>query len=143
MRPTTPEEVGTFLAMRNTKDEVERLLDYDPDADETYEAEGEGDMIVDEDDGGGAGEIDFGGEDIILDPVEEDEVEEPLPPRYRLKRKTTAEDAHPKRHQAMLLKTDLTRRGEKRKEKELRWAEIPQEVHEKFREAERQQSRTG
>ncbi|OLP99061.1 hypothetical protein AK812_SmicGene18412 [Symbiodinium microadriaticum] len=140
MRPTTPEEVGTFLAMRNTKDEVERLLDYDPDADETYETEGEGDMIVDEDEGGGAGEIDYGGEDIILDPVEENEVEEPRPPRYRLKRKTTAEDAHPKRHEAMLLKTDLTRRGvEKRKEKELRWAEIPQEVHEKFREAERQQ----
>ena len=39
-----------------------------------------------------------------------------------------------------MLKTQLTTRGlEKRKEKELKWSEIPSEVHEKFREAERVQ----
>ena len=40
----------------------------------------------------------------------------------------------------MMLKTQLTTRGlEKRKEKELKWPEIPQEVHEKFRDAEKTQ----
>ena len=142
MRPTTPEEVGSFLAMKNTKKEVEFLLEYDPDADETYEADAYEDMEIEEDEGHGVGEVEFDDEDVVLEPIdEEDEALLPVPTR-RLKRKTAAAELNPDRHEALMLRTDLTRRGvEKRKEKELKWAEIPEAVRDKFREAERQQWR--
>ena len=78
--------------------------------------------------------------DVALDPFEDDGTSPPPAPKRRLKRKTAAAELNPDRHEAMMLKTQLTTRGlEKRKEKELKWPEIPQEVHEKFRDAEKTQ----
>ena len=139
IRPTTAEEVGALLAMKSTQREVERLLEYDPDADEVYNDNEEMDYLSDILDGemSWAGDEEHDDTEVLLEPTIEDE-ESVLPnPRRRLKRKTAAADLNPDRHEAMMLKTQLTTRGlEKRKEKELKWSEIPPEVHEKFREAE-------
>ena len=87
-----------------------------------------------------AGDEEHDDTEVLLEPTIEDE-ESVLPnPRRRLKRKTAAADLNPDRHEAMMLKTQLTTRGlEKRKEKEPKWSEIPESVHNKFREAEKQQ----
>ena len=118
---------------------VERLLEHDPDADEVYNDDEEMDYLSDILDGEMSWAGDEGHDDteVLLEPTAEDE-ESVLPnPRRRLKRKTAAADLNPDRHEAMMLKTQLTTRGlEKRKGKELKWSEIPPEVHEKFREAE-------
>ncbi|CAE7251257.1 RE2, partial [Symbiodinium sp. CCMP2456] len=145
LRPTTAEEVGALLSMRNTQREVERLLDHDPDGDEAYEEDADfaDDMSWHEDNEDGELEdylIPSGDEAPVLDAYQEGEVPEP-PPR-RLKRKTAAAELNPSpsRYEAMMLKTQLTTRGlEKRKEKELKWTEIPEEVRHKFREAEQTQ----
>ena len=140
MRPTTPEEVGSFLAMKNTQKEVERLLEFDPDTDEAYEDRDDEEMIIDDDDGGGVGEVEYDREDVVLEALSEEEELLPVLPRKRLKRKTAPAELDPDHHEAMMLKSDLIRRGvEKRKEKELKWSEIPESVHDKFREAEKQQ----
>ena len=140
MRPTTPEEVGNFLAMKNTQKEVERLLEFDPDTDEAYEDRDDEEMIIDDDDGGGVGEVEYDREDLVLEALSEEEELLPVLPRKRLKRKTAPAELDPDHHEAMMLKSDLIRRGvEKRKEKELKWSEIPESVHDKFREAEKQQ----
>ncbi|CAE7525074.1 RE2, partial [Symbiodinium sp. CCMP2456] len=146
VRPSSPEEVGEYFVMKGLKGEVEKLLEGDPDNPEVFEDDDEEqvydeiyeDMDIDPeaDDGGGAGDIELG------PPDEEGECEDALgnPPLRRLKRKTKAADL-PERptdaHDAMMLKTDLTRRGvEKRKEKELKWSEIPPEMRSDFRSAE-------
>ncbi|CAE7197707.1 unnamed protein product [Symbiodinium sp. CCMP2592] len=146
IRPTTAEEVGALLAMKGTQREVERLLDQDPDADEVYEGEDdmdyldavlEGEMSWDEDDAPelAAPEPGDDDEDIVLEPLPNAEHRHLPGPK-----KTAAADLNPDRHEAMMLKTQLTTRGlEKRKEKELKWSEIPPEVHDKFRDAERVQ----
>ena len=125
--------------MKSTQREVERLLEHDPDADEVYNDDEEMDYLSDILDGEMSWAEDEGHDDteVLLEPTAEDE-ESVLPnPRRRLKRKTAAADLNPDRHEAMMLKTQLTTRGlEKRKGKELKWSEIPPEVHEKFREAE-------
>ena len=137
VRPTTPEEVGELLAMKGTQKEVEKLLEYDPDDDQHFD-EFE-DMDLDEYVPSEPGDIDGEG-DLVLHPIDEI-AEEILPaPRRRLKRKTAPDDTGLIENEAMMLRSDLTRRGvEKRKEKELKWSEIPQDVHKKFREAEKTQ----
>ena len=76
----------------------------------------------------------------VLDPYEEI-AEKILPaPTRRLKRKTAPADTEQIEHETLMLRSDLTRRGvEKRKEKELKWSEIPEGVHQKFRDAEKTQ----
>ena len=144
VRPSSPEEVGEYFVMKELKREVEKLLEGDPDDPEVFED--------DEDDGGGDEELEdmdldqdeedegYGAGDIELGPPEDQvEAEEIIgkPPLRRLKRKTRAADLPDGPYSAMMLKTDLTRRGvEKRKEKELRWAEIPEEMKNDFRSAE-------
>ena len=144
LRLTTAEEVGALLAMKGTQREVEKLLDHDPDGDEAFAEHDDLDYIdrmLDE-------EMSWAGEDpdvaaiddddeLLLQPLIED-TEDPAPvPKRRLKRKTAAADLDSDKHEAMMLKAQLTPRGlEKRKEKELKWSEIPQEMHAKFREAE-------
>ncbi|OLP75510.1 Copia protein [Symbiodinium microadriaticum] len=125
VRPTTPEEVGELLAMKGTQKEVEKLLEYDPDDDQHFD-EFE-DMDLDEYVPSEPGDIDGEG-DLVLYPIDEI-AEEILPaPRRRLKRKTAPDDTGLIENEAMMLRSDLTRRGvEKRKEKELKWSEIPQE----------------
>ena len=126
--------------MKGLKGEVEKLLEGDPDDPDVFAEDDEDadaieeneDMDWEADDGNGAG-------NIVLDHDEENEVDEeiPRPPLRRLKRKTKAAELPDGPHGAMMLKTDLTRRGvEKRKEKELRWTEIPQEMRDHFRAAE-------
>ena len=150
LRPTTAEEVGALLSMRSTQKEVERLLDHDPDADETYEDEHDQAEYPDHDDMSwlADGEIpeEFmptDDEGPVLEPIEPDDPLPPgPPPARRLKRKTAAAELSPgpDHHEAMMLKSQLTCRGlEKRKEKELRWTEIPEHVRQQFREAERTQ----
>ncbi|CAE7678552.1 RE2, partial [Symbiodinium sp. CCMP2456] len=145
LRPTTAEEVGALLSMRNTQREVEQLLDHDPDGDEAYgeDVDYADDMSWNEDNEDGELEdylIPSGDEAPMLEPFQDEDP--PDPPPRRLKRKTAAAELHPSpdRHEAMMLKTQLTTRGlEKRKEKELKWTEIPEEVRDKFREAEQTQ----
>ena len=150
LRPTTAEEVGALLSMRSTQREVERLLEHDPDADETYEHEHDQAEYPDHDDMSwlADGEIpeEFmptDDEGPILEPIEPDDPLPPgPPPARRLKRKTAAAELSPgpDHHEAMMLKSQLTSRGlEKRKEKELRWTEIPEHVRQQFRDAERTQ----
>ncbi|CAE7361897.1 RE2 [Symbiodinium sp. CCMP2592] len=142
LRPTTGEEVGALLAMKGTQKEAEMLLNHDPDGDEAFEEDLEELMRdIDEEMSWAGDEVDQPADDLE---IEEDLELEPLreqdatpAPKRRLKRKTTAAELNPDRHEALMLKTHLTTRGlEKRKEKELKWSEIPAEVHEKFREAE-------
>ena len=146
LRPTTAEEVGALLSMKNTQREVEMLLDHDPDGEDAYESNEEEHLErMLEDISGGEddlpqepGDIDQDDEEMpILEPFENDDSVPPIPPTRRLKRKTAVADLDGDQHEAMMTKTQLTTRGlEKRKEKELRWAEIPAEVHQKFRDAE-------
>ena len=151
LRPTTAEEVGALLSMRGTQREVEKLLDHDPDADEVYEEEDA--EIIDED---LFDDMSWEADDVradiadvefeltddeapVLEPLQENEESRPTtaPPLRRLKRKTAAADLNPDRHEAMMLRTQLTTRGlEKRKEKELRWTEIPEAMRDQFRQAE-------
>ncbi|CAE7449306.1 GIP, partial [Symbiodinium sp. KB8] len=131
---STPEEVGAYLSMKGTQKEVEKLLEHDPDGSDAFDQD---DIDLDEED---LEDMDLDQEDdVVLEPaLEEDEL--PMPTR-RLKRKTNvARLDEPEGHEALMLKSDLTRRGiEKRKEKELKWSEIPDEVKHKFREAEQVQ----
>ncbi|CAE7634004.1 RE2 [Symbiodinium sp. CCMP2592] len=136
IRGSTPEEVGAYLSMKGTQREVEKLLEFDPDGDEAFEEDPE-DVEVGEDDEIGDMELDHD-EDLVLEPALVDE-DLPMPTR-RLKRKTNMTQLDETANEAMILKSDLTRRGvEKRKEKELKWTEIPEEVREKFHDAERVQ----
>ncbi|CAE7241098.1 RE2 [Symbiodinium sp. CCMP2592] len=136
IRGSTPEEVGAYLSMKGTQREVEKLLEFDPDGGEAFEEDPE-DVEVGEDDEIGDMELDHD-EDLVLEPALVDE-ELPMPTR-RLKRKTNMTQLDETANEAMILKSDLTRRGvEKRKEKELKWTEIPEEVREKFHDAERVQ----
>ena len=134
VRGSTPEEVGAYLSMKGTQKEVEKLLEHDPDGSDAFDQD---DIDLDEED---LEDMDLDQEDdVVLEPaLEEDEL--PMPTR-RLKRKTNvARLDEPEGHEALMLKSDLTRRGiEKRKEKELKWSEIPDEVKHKFREAEQVQ----
>ena len=144
VRPSSPEEIGEYFVVKELKREVEKLLEGNPDDPEVFEdneddADGDEDfedMLLDpneDDEGYGAGDIELGPPD---DEVEAGEILG-KPPLRRLKRKTKAADLPDGPFSAMMLKTDLTRRGvEKRKEKELRWAEIPQEMKDDFRAAE-------
>ena len=153
LRPTTAEEVGALLSMRSTQREVERLLDHDPDADEAYEDDDQEELH------GSGDEMSWIGDEMapdiedvvfeftddegpILHPHDGDDHQLPLPspPPRRLKRKTAAADLNPDKHEAMMLKTQLTTRGlEKRKEKELKWTEVPDEMRNEFRKAEQTQ----
>ncbi|CAE7504439.1 RE2 [Symbiodinium natans] len=135
IRGSTPEEVGAFLAMKGTQQEVEKLLEYDPDGDEAFEDDDDliSDYVPDD-----LEMADPDDEGPVLEPGLEEQPS-PLPSR-RLKRKTAVAELETAEHEAMMLRSDLTRRGvEKRKEKELKWNEIPQEVHDKFLHAERVQ----
>ncbi|CAE7340119.1 unnamed protein product, partial [Symbiodinium sp. CCMP2456] len=146
VRPTTPEEVGSFLTMKNTRDEVEKLLEYDPDDPDVFEDEEDEDMPYDPVDDVSVdyepSEMDYEGaaeEAPVLEPMAEDDLR---PPQRRLKRKTNPSEAGQRDNEIWMLRSDLTRRGvEKRKEKELKWSEIPEEAHQKFREAEEVQWR--
>ena len=148
VRPASPEEIGELFVMKGVQREVERLLQEDFDNPEVFEADDEesGDQALDDeladyepdlDD-----EINEQQGDIALEHMSDDVI-----PVRRLKRKTPASElsSRPPRdvpvpHQAMMLKSDLTRRGvEKRKEKELKWAEIPEHKREEFRSAEKKQ----
>ena len=143
VRPSSPEEVGEYFMMKGAKREVERLLEGDPDDPGVFEEEDNAEedecdldhMELDDgnDEGYGAGDIILDGEEEIRDNVEAIG----NPPTRRLKRKTKAADLPDGPYSSMMLKTDLTRRGvEKRKEKELRWSEIPDEMKTDFRAAE-------
>ncbi|CAE7324982.1 RE2, partial [Symbiodinium sp. CCMP2456] len=135
IRGSTPEEVGAYLSMRGTQREVERLLEYDPDGNDAFE-EDEEDVDLDEQ----IEDMELDDEDaVILDPAMNDD-ELPMPTR-RLKRKTkVARLDEDNTYESYMLRSDLTRRGvEKRKEKELKWNEIPDAVKHKFHEAEKVQ----
>ena len=148
IRPASPEEVGEFLMMKGAQREVERLLAEDPDDPNVFASHDErleeGDIDLDDYVHTDPDEP----EDITLE-MDQEEQEWPAPER-RLKRKTTVaglphgprprDGALDEANQAMMLKTDLTRRGvEKRKEKELKWNEIPEDKRMQFREAEKKQ----
>ncbi|CAE7197343.1 RE2 [Symbiodinium sp. CCMP2592] len=149
VRPTTAEEVGALLTMKSTQREMERLLDHDPDGDEAYEDDEQeylDDLLEDlslpgdDDKAAELENMELDDEGIALDAFDDIAQEATELPRRRLKRKTAVAELNPDRHEAMMLKTQLTTRGlEKRKEKELKWTEIPPEVHDKFREAEKTQ----
>ncbi|CAE7255789.1 GIP, partial [Symbiodinium sp. CCMP2456] len=140
-----PEEVGSFLTM-NSRDEVEKLLEYDPDDPDVFEDEEDEDMPYDPVDDVSVDyepiEMNFEegeGEAPILEPMAEDDLR---PPLRRLKRKTNPSEMGQRDSEVWMLRSDLTRRGvEQRKEKELKWSEIPEEAHQKFREAEEVQWR--
>ncbi|CAE7866875.1 RE1 [Symbiodinium sp. KB8] len=141
LRPSGPEEIGEYLRMRGAQAEVEKLLEADFDNEDTYDAE-----EMDAEDlpvGGDDEEMEMllGSEYAPSEPGEPLEDLLPLPgvPHRRLKRKTRAEDIIPDSgpNETLFTKKALTQRGvEKRQEKELKWAEIPNEVREKFKQAE-------
>ena len=153
LRPSGPEEVGELLAMKQTREQVDKLLQADLDDDEAYDTDGmvsggeqEEDLLVDYEPslpGDPDVEMPLGDEGFGLDLGIGEEI---AAPRRRLKRKTRPDELEgpdeehrsPDVHSAMHLKRDLTQRGkEKRQEKELRWAEIPEHVREMFKAAER------
>ena len=128
--------------MKGAKREIEQLLEGDPDDPGVFEDEDNaeedehdlGDMELDHDEDKG-----YGVGDVISDVDEEDNDTKEIignPPTRRLKRKTKAADLPDGPYNAMMLKTDLTRRGVERKEKELPWSEIPDEMKNDFRAAE-------
>ena len=141
LRPSGPEEIGEYLRMRGAQAEVEKLLEADFDNEDTYDAE-----EMDAEDlpvGGDDEEMEMllGSEYAPSEPGEplEDLLPFPGVPHRRLKRKTRAEDIIPDSgpNETLFTKKALTQRGvEKRQEKELKWAEIPNEVREKFKQAE-------
>ena len=144
LRPSGPEEVGEYLRIKGAQAEVEKLLEMDFDADDTYNDE----LVADDED------MVFGSEDEVMNdlddlyfPSEDEggEPEDPPPvvPNRRLKRKTRADDIvrdDEDANEAMFTKKELTKRGvEKRQEKELKWGEIPTEARAHFKEAEETQ----
>ncbi|CAE7307731.1 GIP [Symbiodinium sp. CCMP2592] len=146
LRPSGPEEVGEYLRVKGAQAEVEKLLEMDFDAEETYEGEK---LRVEE-------EMELGSDDLMdvndhlsdYSPSEAEAAEAiPIaaPPPRRLKRKTRPEDIDVDQNaanEAYFSKKELTQRGvEKRQEKELRWAEIPAEARHQFKEAEETQWR--
>ncbi|OLQ00470.1 Copia protein [Symbiodinium microadriaticum] len=145
LRPSGPEEIGEYLRVRGAQAEVEKLLEMDLDADETYVEEAppeEQEMVLDSDD-----EFIAAGIPSEFAPSDMEEDIPPIPPaplpERRLKRKTRPEDIAVDDKQAnetMFMKKELTRRGvEKRQEKELRWSEIPPDARAQFKEAEETQ----
>ena len=134
IRGSTPEEVGAYLSMRGTQREVEKLLEFDPDGDDAFD-----DNIDETDEGQPLEDMDMEEDDeLVLEPVLEEE-ELPMPTR-RLKRKTHVAGLHEgDTHESLMLKSDLTRRGIEKRKEELKWSEIPEDVRDKFREAERVQ----
>ena len=145
LRPSGPEEIGEYLRVRGAQAEVEKLLEMDLDADETYVEEAppeEQEMVLDSDD-----EFIAAGIPSEFAPSDMEEDIPPIPPaplpEHRLKRKTRPEDIAVDDKQAnetMFMKKELTRRGvEKRQQKELRWSEIPPDARAQFKEAEETQ----
>ncbi|OLP81847.1 Copia protein [Symbiodinium microadriaticum] len=124
LRPTTAEEVGALLSMRSTQREVERLLDHDPDADEAYEEDDQGELHGSGDDMSWMGdEMAPDIEDVVFEFTDD---EGPITPMTV----TIHYYLFPHHHHAGL---------EKRKEKELKWTEIPDEMRNEFRKAEQTQ----
>ena len=146
LRPSGPEEVGEYLRIKGAQAEVEKLLEVDLDAEDTYDGElyaedEEMPFAVDEqaDDYENMSEYvpSEPGDDLVPDTP-------PLPPPHRrLKRKTRPPDfadGDKDVNEALFTKKELTRRGvEKRQEKELRWNEIPAEARSQFKAAEETQ----
>ncbi|CAE7733722.1 GIP [Symbiodinium sp. CCMP2592] len=161
LRPSGPEEVGEFFRLKGAQQEVEKLVQADFDAEETFDfEEPDADMAAD-DHLSDYWPSDHEGVDHPVELPEMSDMEldhedggELLPaPVRRLKRKTNPTEGEnagtiarrrppPQDGEAevFMMKRDLTQHGvEKRQEKELRWAEIPDDVKEKFKEAEAQQ----
>ena len=161
LRPSGPEEVGELMTMKYVEKEMNALLEADLDHDDTFDQDKfvlDYDRELDDATGERGGLYD---EEEMMDyepDIDEEEdlgggvrleeaIDEPMaarPPSRRFKRKGPPEDAvcekGERAHEAMAVRRQLTQRGvAKRQEKELKWHEIPDEVKEKFRHAERQQ----
>ncbi|OLP92925.1 Copia protein [Symbiodinium microadriaticum] len=112
IRGSTPEEVGAYLSMKGTQREVEKLLECDPDGDEVFDEPDEVDDLYEPSEDM---ELDHD-ESLVLEPAYNEE-DLPMPTR-RLKRKTNVAALDEGTH---------------------KWSEIPDDVKEKFRDAERVQ----
>ncbi|CAE7615546.1 GIP [Symbiodinium sp. CCMP2592] len=141
LRPSGPEEVGEYLRVKGAQAEVEKLLEMDFDADETYDAEKLDAMELGSDDQMVADDhlSDYSPSDVELP----DPAPPGPPPLRRLKRKTRPGDIvddDKDVNETYFSKKELTQRGvEKRQEKELRWDEIPRDARPQFKEAEETQ----
>ena len=146
LRPSGPEEVGEYLRIKGAQAEVEKLLEVDLDADETFD----GDLLSEDEEmpfavDDQADDLDNMSEYVPSEPGEDPgpEAHPALPPLRRLKRKTRPPDSTDEgndTNEVHFTKKELTQRGvEKRQEKELRWAEIPVEARAQFKEAEETQ----
>ena len=147
LRASGPEELGEYLTMKGVREEVEKLLEADPDDPEVFNDEEEmaDDHLSDYEPSLPGEPMELEGDD---DAVMAYPGSPPLgpPPLRRLKRKTrpanegTGDDEDMKAKEVLMLKKALTVRGqEKRQEKELRWAEIPGHARENFKAAEKVQ----
>ena len=146
LRASGPEEIGEYLSMKGVKSEVDRLLTMDPDDPDTWELD---DNAEANDHLSDYSPSHFEGDAVQLEVDEEGdahmeaagEPEAPVaPPPFRLKRKTRAGQADRGADEVMMLRRALTQRGQaKRQEKELKWSEIPEEVRQLFKAAERVQ----
>ena len=149
LRPSTSEELGEILTTRIARDDLERLLNLDPDDPATYEDEDHADDI-DADEGQEqleGDEMDFQfdlePEDLKDELTAEDRptserrgLEAPVPPPVpkRVRKKGPGvQSVH------MLKQCRTARSLEKQYEKEIPWAVIPPEQHSAFRQAEEKQ----
>ena len=150
LRPSTAEEVGDVLSTRLARDDLERLLNLDPDDPATFQ-EHEGDPV--------AGDADDGGEEIADDEDMDFQFEFPpgdldvdipeAPSGSSLPRPSPSSHTPPSKRQRhkgpgvhsanMLKKCHTTRSLEKQCEKEVPWSMIPPEQHAAFRQAEKKQ----
>ena len=96
LRPSGPEEVGEYLRIKGVQAEVEKLLEVDLDADETYD----GDLFPEDEEmpfavDDQADDVDNMSEYVPSEPGEDLEPEAPRvsPPLRRLKRKTRPPDS--------------------------------------------------
>ena len=157
LRPATSEELGELFSTRVARDDLERLLELDPDDPETFDPPDEvmpqpGDPaqefpdVFDDDledmdyepslPGEGVAEGDVGGLDDEPRGAKRDgEVEPPVVPR-RVRQKTPGRHEHSVN---MLKRCQTERALEKQLEKEIPWKLVPPEEHAAFRAAESKQ----
>ena len=150
IRRATNEEIGTALSMRLTKNDLEKLLEYDPGDPEMYVNE---EQHQDEERVGG--EMEGEGEPMILQDSFEDSRDHPPPessPSGQGLPRPAPDDRHdgnvrkkmkgktPIVQSAHMVRRAKTPRGvEKQLEKELPWSMIPPSQHQAFRDAELKQ----
>ncbi|CAE7835178.1 RE2 [Symbiodinium microadriaticum] len=162
LRPSTSEELGDLLSTRIARDDLEKLLNLDPDDPSTYQDGGDVEMDgnLDEDPGQAPSQevdmdfqYDLEAEGVNQDPPAPDSEpasassqpvlrrslagsSEPPPVSKRVRKKGPGGQGQ----SAMMLKKCFTDRSlEKQYEKELPWRVIPESEHQAFRDAEARQ----